>query len=145
MVETRSCQSRLRPHLQGLRDTEPLGYGARKKAFRDLSLTFRSTLSNPQGSGILDLPVRPSWKGRCCLSPAPHPYLPGHSRGPTQAGAGWHLSALIILWLCYKTCHTSSALCHPFFIFFFFNPSPPCLFCCWPATRKTEDLQTLNC
>lgn len=61
--------------------------------FSDIS---QHPLLPPQGSGILDLPVRPSWKGRCCLSPAPHPYLPGHSRGPAQAEAGWHLSALII-------------------------------------------------
>ena len=90
-METQSCQSRLRPHLQGLRDTEPLGYGARKKAFRDLSLTFRSTPSYPPGLWYLRSPCEAFIKrkmlpvtlvsGSSCLPPRTQPWF--------SAGGSW--------------------------------------------------------
>lgn len=46
----------LRPYLQGLRDTEQLGYLARKKAFSDLSVTFLSTFSYHLGPCYLRSP-----------------------------------------------------------------------------------------
>lgn len=88
MVETRSCQSRLRPHLQGLRDTEPLGYGARKKAFRDLSLTFRSTLSYPPGLWYLRSPCEAFMK-RQMLPVTGSSSLPPRTQPWSSSGGSW--------------------------------------------------------
>lgn len=91
MVETRSCQSCLKPHLQGLRDTEPPGYGARKKAFHDLSLTFRSTLSYPPGLWYLRSPCEAFMK-RQMLPVTPisgSSSLPPRTQPWSSSGGSW--------------------------------------------------------
>lgn len=136
MVETRSCQSCLKPHLQGLRDTELTWIWGQEESFPwPFSDISQHPLLPPPGLWYLRISLwGSSWKGRCCLSlqsQAPHPYLPGHTAvGPAQAEGLDIFLPWSFLWLCYKTCHTSSALCHPFFYFCFFfsNPSPYCLF-----------------
>lgn len=148
MVETRVVSLVSKPHLQGLRDTEPLGYGARKKTFHDLSLTFRSTLL-PPGLWYLRSPCEAFMKRQMLpVSISGSSSLPPRTQPWSSSGGSWLTSFCLDHSYGFVIKLATPAL--PFatlssFCFFFKSQSSLSLFLLLICNKNNQRLLSVNC